>query len=300
MSWDDLRTVLAVARAGTLVGAATALEVNHTTVSRRLAAFESQLGVRLFDRTGQGLVPTASGEELLVAARRMEEEVLRAQARVLGRDAQLRGRVRLTTIDLYAVRYAALFTAFSQQYPEVDLEISTDARMANLGRREADVALRSTNRPDEHLVGRKVGTLQYAVYGARSLVEAVGQDAPLQDYPWISWDPRLDATLTMQWMARNMPRARIAAYLDTATVFLEMVRRGIGIAHLQVVDGEADPELVRLRGREPGFGMDLWLLVHPDMRHTARIRAFTAMVGEALAKQADAVEGTDLPWATDP
>ena len=102
MDWDDLRFVLATARAGTLVAAATSLNVTHTTVSRRLRSLEDELGVLLFDRTPDGWLPTAAGEDLVDTAARMEVDVLSLEGRVLGRDRQLTGALEVTTIDSLA------------------------------------------------------------------------------------------------------------------------------------------------------------------------------------------------------
>ncbi|MEO0601380.1 MAG: LysR family transcriptional regulator [Myxococcota bacterium] len=297
LSWDDLRVVLVVSRHRTLLAAASELGVAHTTVSRRLKTLEASLGVALIDRTPEGPVLTAAGDELVAVAIEVEQRLAEASARVVGRDAELRGTIRFSTLDLHLRRFGPAIAAFSRSVPGVDLQISTDVSHLSLRRREADVALRSTNRPDEGLVGRRIGPMGYAVYAAASLVAEVGADAPLDAYPWISWDPAIEARMTRRWLTRSVPAARIAATADTPGSMLDLLRQGVGAAHFVVVDGERDPDLVRIRDREPDWDLDLWLLVHPDLRSAARVRAFTDHLHEHLLDWRDRLAGTQLPVA---
>jgi len=274
MDWDNLRFVLGLARAGTLSLAADGLGVTHTTVSRRIKAFETSLGVRLFDRRPEGWVLTAAGEELAAAAEAMEVEVHRLDRKLLGADNRLSGTVRIATLDSFAGSNPELFVALRDAYPRIDLEVTVATRFVDLTRREADIAIRwTTGSPPPHLVGRKVGAFEYAVYGAKSLVEQMPPGAPLDTYPWLTWDPRLGARQTAEWMRTHVPKARIAMYLDSAAVMMGALRGGVGIAHQVCQQGDVDDRLVRLRGVEPGWGVDGWLLTHPDLRHVARIRA---------------------------
>ncbi len=281
MHWDDLRFVLAVSREKSLSKAAKTLGVTHTTVSRRLAALERETGVRLFDRQPEGYIPTVAGEDLVAAAERMEEEVLALDSRVLGRDARLSGPLRITTIDAMAARMTKPIGDFLTRYPGVSVELSTGTDFRNLTRREADIAIRTTNRPDEHLVGSKVGTVEYAIYGAESLVERVGVDAPLSAFPWLGWELRFGARVTEARMQVRAPKARVAMRFDSAVVFETAVRNGAGIGFISCIEGDA-AGLVRLRPIEKNFGMDVWMLTHPDLRSTARVRAFMDEIGGVL------------------
>lgn len=275
VDWDDLRYVLAVARERTLSLAAERLGVTHTTVGRRLRAIEERLGVRLFDRTPDAFVPTAAGQDVAEVAERMEGEVLSLEGRVLGRDAQLEGKLRVATMDLLFRRYQAAFASFIARFPGVELTVTSSDTEVSLTRREADAALRMTSSPPEHLVGRKVGRVDFAVYASRALARRVGPDAAYSDYPWLHWDERLGMTWLDEWLARNAPGARVAMRVDFSSVLVrQAVAAGIGVHFLATFEGDGDPELQRIGPVHPEYSRDVWLLTLPDLRSTSRVRAF--------------------------
>ncbi|MEO0601492.1 MAG: LysR family transcriptional regulator, partial [Myxococcota bacterium] len=205
MDWDDLRYVLALTRAPTLAGAAQQLGVTHTTVGRRLRAIEAMLGVSLFDRTPEGLVPTGAGRDLADVAEQVESDVLAVEGRVRGRDTRLTGPLRVSTMDLFFCALQPAFAAFSEACPGVELTVDTTLDRVSLARREADVVIRLTNQPPEYLVGRRVGRVQFAVYAADSLVARIGDGAPLEAFPWLGWSDEPAATWLDAWLGRNAP-----------------------------------------------------------------------------------------------
>ena len=172
LEWDDLRHVLAVHREGSMTRAADALGVARTTVGRRLRQSEARLGVRLFDRTPEGLVATVAGRDLAETAVRVEEEILASEGRVLGRDAALRGPLRVSVADFIYEGYAPIFGRFVERYPGISLTVSTTDGYVSLRRREADVAIRLGNQPDDTLVGRRIAQVHFALYAAESHHEA--------------------------------------------------------------------------------------------------------------------------------
>ena len=274
MDWDHLRFFLAAARSKTLSGAAKQLGVNQTTVTRRLESLESALGVRLFDRTPAGIVATQAGADILRVAERVEDDVATLERQVLGKDARLTGELRVTTVDLIALFEAALFESFAQRYPGVDLELSVGDQPRNLTRREADVAIRWTAAPPEHLVGHRVARAEYALYGAVSLLERFPRETALYDYPWLGWDTPADARVTAAWMRQHVPQAHIVCRYDMALAMHAAVKAGMGLSFLPCAYADPDPAMKRLRAVEPGFGIDVWVLTHPDLRSSARIKAF--------------------------
>lgn len=274
VSWDDLRVLLVVSREGTLVKAAKVLETTHTTVSRRLKALEAQVGSRVVDKRPDGASLTPAGEELVAAAAAMEAAAFAAEKRVLGRDAALSGVLRVATLDGIASGFARVFAEFTRRHPEVQLEISVNNDPVSLTRREADVAIRATDHPPEHLVGRKLGRFEYAIYVARSLVQDTGGDPELTAYPWIKPMARLGARRTEAWLAEHVPGVRIAGEFETTLSILAGVEAGMGACMLPCWMADPNPELVRLTGVLPGMGIDIWVLTHPDLRHTARVKAF--------------------------
>lgn len=283
MSWDDLRYVLALARERTLSGAAQKLSVRHTTVGRRLDEIERALGVRLFDRTPDGYIPTSAGQDLAEVAERVESQVLAAEGRVLGRDIELQGALRVSTMDILFRGYHEVFSSFLARYPSVALTISTTDEEVSLTRRQADVALRLTSKPPEHLLGRKVGKVDFAVYASKKLVAQVGKNAPYDAYPWLNWDERLNRSWLDEWLAANAPRARSVVWLDTSTLGLHAaVAAGIGVHFLACFDADTDPSLQRIGPIEPAFSREVWLLTLRDLRSTSRVLAFMDHVEACL------------------
>lgn len=273
MDWDDLRYILAVARARTLIGAASDLGVTHTTVGRRIRACEERVGVRLFDRNPDGLTTTPAGQVLAEAAERLEGEVLSAESRVMGQDAELRGPLRVSTFDFALWVFHDTFASFLQRYPSVELTITAPLDPISLVRRDADVALRLTASPPASLIGRRLGEIEFAVYGSEELIARVGEDAPYGAYPWIAQDQRQDGGWVEAWLARHGPGARIVARIDESPILRrQAISAGMGLFFLACFEGDGVPGVRRLGPVQ--FRHPLWLLTLPELRHTSRVRAF--------------------------
>jgi len=292
MDWDDLRYVLALTRTPTLAGAARALGVTHTTVGRRLRGIETQLGVRLFDRTPDGLVPTAAGRDLCEVAEQIEGDVLAAEGRVLGRDTRLTGALRVSTMDLFFCSLHDAFVSFTERYPDVELLVDTTLDRVSLTRREADVALRLTNQPPEYLVGRRVGRAQFAVYAATSLVERIGADAPLAAFPWIGWSDGPGSDWLDRWLATHAPGARYVLSLDdNARAREHAIRAGTGAFFLPCIEGDPLPDVQRISPIIEDHAHDVWLLTLRELRGTARVRAFMEHMASAFDEARDRLAG---------
>lgn len=281
VSWDHLRVLLAVSREGTLVKAAKVLGTTHTTVSRRLEALEAQVGSRVVDKGPDGATLTPAGEELAAAAAAMEAAAFAAEKRVIGRDAALSGTLRVATLDAIATGFARVFADFSRVHPDVRLEISVNNDPVSLTRREADVAIRATDAPPEHLVGRKLGRFEYAAYAARALTERIA--APeLNAYPWIKPQTHLGARRTEAWLAAHVPDIRVVGEFETTLSILAATEAGMGACLLPCWMADPNDALVRLTDVLPDMGIDVWVLTHPDLRATARVRAFNDHLVRAI------------------
>jgi len=288
-NWDELRIFLAVARAGSLSGAARSLGVNHSTVFRRIGAFEERLGVRLFERVPSGYLLTPAGEEMQEAALRVEEEVAAIGRRVRGQDLRLSGSLRITTIDMLALWLLPRhLTRFRQDYPGIELEVSVSNAALNLTKREADIALRIGNTPPESLVGRRVGRLVFAVYAARDY-RALHQESELRHHDWIGFDSE-HAALARRF-AEFLPEVQPAYRVNSVAAAVAAATVGIGLAPLPCAIADREQGLERICDLPASFTLDLWLLTHEDLRHTARIRAFMDFVAEVLSGEADLLEG---------
>ena len=286
--WDDLRLFLAVARAGSLSGAARVLGVTHSTVFRRIGAFEQRMGVRLFDRLPGGYALTAAGEEMRDSVTCIEEEVAVLALKVTGQDQRPSGMIRITATDLLAVgvlpRHIAAFRA---EWPGIEIEVVVADTVLDLTRREADVALRLGNPGQETLVGRRVGRLAFAIYAAPGL-HARGLSDPA-DGDWISYGAAhgpLSRSLARWW-----PQMRQVYRTNSIIAAHAAAQAGIGVAALPCVVADCDPALIRAAALPEDFMLDLWVLTHEDLRHTARIRIFVDFMAAALAADADLLEG---------
>lgn len=285
MEWDDLRYVLALARGRTLSVAARKLGVSHSTVGRRLRAIEKRLGVRLFDQKPDAFTTTASGQDLVEVAEKVEAQVLSLEGRVLGRDEQLEGKLRVSAMDLLFRRHAPDFASFITKYPGVELTVTASDDPVSLTKREADVALRLTNAPPEYLVGRRLERVDFAVYGSRRLVKKLGPKARYDDFPWLHWDERLNPRWLDGWLAKHAPKAKLAMRIDmSSVVFRDAIARGIGVHFLACFEGDADPALARIGPIHREFSRDVWLLTLPELRTTSRVRAFMAHLTSAGAR----------------
>lgn len=279
LSWDHLRTVLAIADANSLSGAARRLGVNHATVFRRLQAIESRLGVRLFERDRAGYTPTGAGEDIAQAARRIAAEVAGVERRIAGRDLLPSGTLRITTTDALLVGLLSpILTAFRRSFPDIALEIAVSPAVFSLAKREADIAIRPTGSPPENLVGRRIGSIEQAVYGAAADFTPDARCANLDEAEWVGPDERMGYGQLEAWMRGRGHDARCRYRVDAHLGMREAVASGVGVAVLPCYLADTDSRLVRLTPSLPDLATDLWLLTHPDLRRVARIRALMEFV----------------------
>lgn len=288
MDWDAIRIVLAVARTGSFAGAARVLDVDQTTVSRRIATVEKQLRVRLFDRLTTGYVATPEAASVLEHAFRMEEEALALERRLLGQDQRLAGPLRVTVSDAVAT-YLLLphLGSFRARYPAIELELVISNDALNLGARQADVAVRVTTRAPETLIGRKVATVDYAVYAAPAFLER-HPDLTAPEVETVTW---IHADGAPPWVRRNFPRARVALSVDSPLSLVAAARAGLGLTLLPCFIGEREPTLVRVPTAFQERDWGLWVLSHPDLRATARVKALRDFVAKTLKSQRRASVG---------
>jgi len=296
-NWDDLRFLLAVARHGSLSAAARALGVNHTTVLRRVSTLEEAMGVRLFDKLPGGYALTAAGDEMHRVALKVEEDLTAANRRLSGRDAQIGGTLRVTTVDILALHILPRhIAAFRAQHPALRLDMIVAEASLSLTRREADVAIRSTNRPPENLVGRSVAHLAFAVYGADSYLERAAQEfgTPADDltrHSWVALDESFDHTAMTRWLKGMVPPDRIGHRVNSVAVAVEVVKAGGGLGLLPCGLADRVPGLRRLRPPVEEVTTKIWLLTHEDLRHMGRVRAFLDFMSDAFAQERALLEG---------
>jgi DNA-binding transcriptional LysR family regulator len=291
-AWDDVRVFLALWRARTLSAAASRLGVNPSTVGRRLDALEAALGVRLYDRTPDGVLPTEAAEQLLGYAEQVEHAAVGLGGAVSGFEAAPEGTVRLTATppvaeDLIAPSIARL----RKQHPGLLVELDASVPYADLARREADIAVRLSRPTSGDLVSVKLADVPSVVAASRPLAASLGALGALGDAPWIAWEGSLGHLPDARWVAAHVPPGAVVLRTNSIGAQLRAAQNGAGV--LLIASGQARARgLVEVkltkRLREslsPAPMNALWLVTHRALRHVPRIAAvWTFLVEEAVRK----------------
>ncbi|HYI91554.1 MAG TPA: LysR substrate-binding domain-containing protein, partial [Beijerinckiaceae bacterium] len=185
------------------------------------------------------------------------------------------------------------FARFCQQCPDVRLDVVLSNQALNLSKRDADVAIRATDTPPETLVGRRAATLAWALYGRAADFPQPGTlDLPtLSTHAWVALGDNLGAVKAARFVRERVAPERIVYKVNTVLGLTEAVEAGIGIGPLPCFIADARPALVRLAPPNPDFSTGLWLLTHPDLRHSARVRVFLDFLAAEIAKLRKYLEG---------
>src|SRR6476619_5581652 len=264
LSWDDFRYVKAIADTRSLGGAATELAVNHSTVFRRLAQIESGLGSRLFERSRAGYALTPCGEEMVRLAERMGEDIVTFERQVTGHDLRPSGELRVTTNDTALIYLMTqVFAGFRQAYPEISLDVVVANQALNLSKRDADVAIRATERPPETLIGRRAAGIAWAVFAAAGKApRSFDPQSDARDADWIGFGDNLANLKAAKWLKEH--GGRVVYRINTVLGLAEATAAGIGFALLPCFIGSATPGLTRLTPPLADVVEGLWLLTHSD------------------------------------
>ncbi|MET3596809.1 MULTISPECIES: LysR family transcriptional regulator [Mesorhizobium] len=264
IDYDDVRLVAAIAAAGGVRGAQARLGTHIATIYRQLRDLERRIGGALFERLGDTLVPTGRAEPFLEAADDLRDRLAKVERRVAALDDRLVGTLNVTTADTLLETASACLKAFSAAHPGIALSLEVNNGFADLGRREADIAIRPTLTPPETLVGRRVARFSYAVYAAD--VSAAGG--------WIGFDAVLSALPAAQWLKANVTEDEIRLRVNSLTAAAAAAEAGWGRALLPDYLGAAR-RLARAGETIDALASELWVLYHPDLRGNPRVRAFS-------------------------
>ncbi|MFV9616724.1 MAG: LysR family transcriptional regulator [Gammaproteobacteria bacterium] len=281
MDWNALKIFLAIADSGTLTGAAKALEVNHSTVFRRLNTFEDEVGGRLFERLKHGYELTSMGQELLIEAKKIASSFDDMERHIVGKDIQPKGTVKITAPNNIANRYLSRYlTEFNLAYPDIRIELLISNLEFNMTNRQADIAVRATDSPPEHLVGRMVRSIKWSVYASEIYKTKFGCPKninQLNAHTLIGAAGMMKNLPAYIWLEKKLPQ-QIKIRCDELTAMAAFVEAGHGLAILP--DDQQRPGISKLFTFDSGEGSNLWLLTHPDLRHVERIK----LVMQHLAK----------------
>lgn len=283
--WDDYRLILALARSGTLRAAAGELGMTHTTVSRRLAMIEDVRG-KVFEKHPAGYRPTSLGDALIDVAGRMESLTQAGSRYERAVEQELAGVVTLSLPDPVA-QYLVLEDLFelAELYPKIDLRINSSVNLVDLDRLEADVVVRGTEQPPDHLVGRRLFPNRITYYANRDYLASTSADK-------LRWIAPSASGASPDWLESSpYPDAPVAFLCDDIVTRHHALVQGMGLARGACFMADPEPCLVRLTDQQPIRQYDFWVLTHPDLRHTPRVRAVMEFMVRAMKSKEDLVQG---------
>lgn len=287
--WDDYRFLLAVFEAQNISRAAKRLNVNHATVSRRLAALEESIGAQLFERKPEGYELTEAGLVMVSAAHTMQKALADADQLVRANDESLSGVVTLSAPEnlIHAVILPKL-KAFKADYPNIGVNLDSADDVKSIHNHDADIALRVTDAPAEGLVGRKLVARHMALYASHEYCEARDVATDQIDY----WIGRTNDQKTPKWVTAHYPQAKASARVSSNIALHQAARAGLGIAQLPCRIGDDDPKLQRVAPFKAEKDRDLWLLYNPNMRQTPRLQAVAKFLTKLILAEKELFEGT--------
>lgn len=284
-----MQYLLVAANSASMYEAAETLQVNRTTISRKIDALESALGVKLLTRDGRGLKLTEAGEQAVHSAEVMRGEMLSLGRRVSGRDEQLSGRVRFTATPRIALLIEPEVTAFKKQNPEIVLEIRATLEREDLDLLESDVALRLTNEPPENLAGRRLAEPASALYGSTEFARTFSGKGEVN---FIESAPVLDITNWMKEELGLIPKPVLQC--NSIDLVAQFIQSGLGIAYLPCYVGEYHEGITRVSKVRRSGMPDLWLLYNPRQRHLKRVMAMAEVVTAACQRLKPIIQGEVL------
>ena len=288
MNWDDVRVFLAVARAGQILGAARRLELNHATVSRRIATLEDALRAKLFRRLTTGSELTPAGQRFLEIAERMEADVIAARSAVAGEGDDISGTVRIGAPDGFGVAFLARHLGeLTAQHRELTIQLVPVPRSFSLSRREADIVI-TVERPTEgRLVAGKLVDYSLGLFASRSYAEEHGLPksvAELSSHTLIGYVPDLIVSPSLDYEAEFSADWRSTFAISSALGQAEAVRAGAGIGILHTFVARSMPELVPVEIIAP-IRRAYWLVYHETVRPLRRVQTVASFISKAVERE---------------
>jgi len=268
MDWDDLKVFLAIARKGSVRGAADELKINQSTVSRRIVAFEKTVNSTLFEKLPSGYELTDVGQNILENVEIIEEQVFSIDRSLFSQKDELSGSLNVALpVPLANNFLMPAIARFSKNYPNIRLDLAVSATPTNLSKRETDVAIRIIKigeMPPPYLVGRKLVTYAESTYVAKSRLNKNN-----------SWIGKSEAEVTPNWLNDSiLPKTKIGHSIDNLMTTLEAVKAGMGMAILPCCFADLEESIVRVPNAKLQPGREIWLLTHIDLKNTPKVRLF--------------------------
>ncbi|TDL81874.1 LysR family transcriptional regulator [Palleronia sediminis] len=279
-TWDEIRTAYHVARRGTVSGAAQHLGVHHATVIRHIDALEARLGVKLFQRHARGYTATEAGQDLFRVAKATDDQFAQLSARLRDGGLGLSGELVVTTLDFLSPWLVPALVAFRAAHPQIVLRVISDARVFRLEYGEAHLAIRAGAAPNEpDNVVQSFGAVSFALYAARSYVEAHGMPASetdLDGHLFVGPDDAEARAPFHRWLTQTQPREAVVLRSNSERLMRAAILQGSGLGFLATDDGAAQPDLVEILPPRPEWRVPIWLVTHVDLHRTSKVQAILA------------------------
>lgn len=280
--WNDIRLLLILQREGSLRATARILRVDVSTISRRLSAAEATLQTRLFIRTTSGYQATAAGLTFLESAQSISGHIHQMLHNTQNSAESISGTVRITSVDfIFSLWLVKHLPGFTQQHPQLSLQLLNDNRDLSFSQSEADIAIRLARpQSDAALFMRKVGEMGWAVYGSAEHAPLSPEDWPQQT--WLSYTDDLAHVPEMRWLQQlglSAPALLQSSHLET---LIEACKHGVGLALLPCM--LADSAGLKQLSAGPVLFREIWLLSH---RQTAQLARFEAVYNWLVAQFAE-------------
>ena len=272
MLWSHLEFFLATARHGTLSAAAKELDVNHTTVARRILALEKELQVKLFKRKNTGYILSEHGISLLEEVRQIEEMVNQTKSKFISTPENIVGKLSIArTTD--SNKFNLLLKKFQDAFPNIELSSYVGTSESQIKSYEADISILTTRYPPQDMVAKKIGTTAMHIYGSKDYLK----DKNLKDLASLDWlSFRNDSVRpnTFDLIRRSVKNPNIKFASDSYTEILGLALEGCGVAFLADLDMEGKNNMKMIASQNHFQEVHIWLVFHPDLVNNLRVQAF--------------------------
>lgn len=289
--WDDYFYFLKVAACGNLKAAAQEIGVNHSSVFRRINGLEKKLNVRLFERLKTGYKLTAAGEDIIDRVRQVEEQMHAIQRLIQGKDVHLSGYLKISTTDTIGYYWLPPYIRrFKELYPDIIIDLDIKTHYTNLSKREADIVIPAVNTQPDYMVGKRLAPIYVRLYGAPSYLERFGTPKSTDDFHlhrFLLPNESLASLPASKWLKRYIKEDNVVACCDKLTGLYHLARHGLGLTILPHYIAGSDPEMIELMKLPPECNHHVWILTHPDIRLTARVKAFMQFMYREAAGERD-------------
>ncbi len=275
IDWDDAKYALTLSREGTIRATARVLKVNPSTVSRRINQLEKNISTSLFEATPCGFIMTEAGRKFVSAAMEIEVIYSGMVEDIQNLDDDISGNVYVEVAGSFTKWVCEKLTTLYKKYPKLNIQLSTQTRMANMDVREADIVLRVTDNPPENMVGRCVARLPAYLYVNQQVMNETPVDVTTT--PWVRWGESLSEIPVEQYANLIAKDAPIAARVDDYFALTELILAGAGIGFLCpcFFENKKEKELIQIQPDKYSTFAEVWMLTHPKLRGVKRVSVIT-------------------------